>query len=267
MNIEKMTIGCIGLGNMGSAICTGLAKSAKTKNIIGYDIDSSTATKLSQTIPLQTAHSIPELSDKSDIIIIAVKPNIVETVAREITQKQKNMLIISIAAGITLAKLSQWFGDSYRIIRCMPNTPALIGEGMSVLSTVSATEDDLHIAQAIFNALGKVLILPESLMDAVTAVSGSGPAYVFTFIQAMADAGVKSGLSRQDALLLSAQTVYGAAAMVMQGDEPITLRGKVTSPGGTTIDAIHVLEKNGFSGIIIDAVEAAYNKSKKLGGK
>ncbi|MEJ5362654.1 MAG: pyrroline-5-carboxylate reductase [Spirochaetota bacterium] len=267
MNLETLTIGCIGLGNMGSAICMGLARSINIKNIIGYDVDSSKVKKLAETMPLQTVGSIQELSDKCDIIIIAVKPNIVETVARAIAQKSRSTLIISIAAGITLTKLSEWFGDSYRIIRCMPNTPALIGEGMSVLSTVSATENDLQIAQAIFCALGKVMILPENLMDAVTALSGSGPAYVFTFIQAMADGGIKAGLSRNDSMMLAAQTVLGAAKMVLQGQEPIVLRGKVASPGGTTIDAIHVLEKNGFSGIIMDAIEAAYNKSKKLGEK
>ncbi|NMB64619.1 MAG: pyrroline-5-carboxylate reductase [Spirochaetes bacterium] len=267
MDLGNISIGCIGLGNMGSAICIGLSKLLHSENIISYDVDSSKVKELSQKVNLSAASSIQELSDKSDVIIIAVKPNMVETVAREIKSKQKAALVISIAAGITLARLSEWLGDSYRIIRCMPNTPALIGEGMSVLSTVSATENDIHIAQAIFSALGKVMILPEHLMDAVTAVSGSGPAYVFTFIQAMADGGVKAGLSRNDALTLAAQTVLGSAKMVLQGEEPIILRGKVTSPGGTTIDAIHVLEKNGFSGIVMDAIEAACSKSKKLGEK
>lgn len=267
MDLENLTIGCIGLGNMGSAICIGLLKVSHPKNIIGYDVDSSKVKHLSQNINLIAADSIQELSHKSDVIILAVKPNTVETVAKEIKTKQKYALVISIAAGITLAKLSGWLGDSYRVIRCMPNTPALIAEGMSVLSTVNATEQDIQVAQAIFGAVGKVIILPESLMDAVTAVSGSGPAYVFTFIQAMADSGVKLGLSRNDALMLAAQTVLGAAKMVLQGEEPIVLRGKVASPGGTTIDAIHILEKSGFSGIVMDAIEAAYNKSKKLGEK
>ena len=267
MDLGKVSIGCIGLGNMGSAICIGLSNILHPKNIFGYDVDSSKVQHLSQKINLCAAGSIQELSDKSDVIILAVKPNMVETVSREIKTKKTNNLIISIAAGITLAKLSERLGDSYRIIRCMPNTPALIGEGITVLSTISATENDMQIAQTIFGAVGKVMILPESLMDAVTALSGSGPAYVFTFIQAMADSGVKLGLSRNDALTLAAQTVLGAAKMVLQGDEPIVLRGKVTSPGGTTIDAIHILEKSGFSGIVMDAIEAAYNKSKKLGGK
>ncbi len=267
MDLAKVTIGCIGLGNMGSAICIGLSKMVPEKNIIAYDVDSSKVNILSQKINFTIAGSIQELSNKSDVIIIAVKPNTVQTVTKEIQRIQKDLLIISIAAGITLAKLSEWLGDSYRIIRCMPNTPALIGEGMSVLSTVSASKQDMQIAEAIFGVLGKVMTLPESLMDAVTALSGSGPAYVFTFIQAMADAGVKTGLSRNDALTLAAQTVLGAAKMVLQGDEPIVLRGKVTSPGGTTIDAIHILEKNGFSGIVMDAIDAAYNKSKKLGEK
>ncbi|MCX8124143.1 MAG: pyrroline-5-carboxylate reductase [Spirochaetes bacterium] len=267
MDREKLTIGCIGLGNMGSAICIGLAQSSNKYSIIGFDSDSSKIKALSSKITLHTASSIQELSHNSDVIIIAVKPNVVEAVARELSQKPKNVLVISIAAGITLAKLAQWMGDSYRIIRCMPNTPALIGEGMTVLSTVWANEDDMKIAQEIFKALGKVIVLPEHMMDAVTALSGSGPAYVFTFIQAMADGGVKTGLSRNDALLLAAQTVLGAAKMVLEGEEPISLRGKVASPGGTTIDAIHILEKNGFSGIVMDAIEAAYIKSKKLGEK
>lgn len=267
MDLGRLSIGCIGLGNMGSAICIGLSQLLHPKSIIGYDVDSSKVKDLAGKINLSAASSIQELSDKSDVIIIAVKPNMVKTVTNEIKSKQKATLIISIAAGITLARLSEWLGDSYRIIRCMPNTPALIGEGMSVLSTISATENDIRIAQAIFSALGKVMILPENLMDAVTALSGSGPAYVFTFIQAMADGGVKTGLTRNDALTLAAQTVLGAAKMVLQGQEPIVLRGKVTSPGGTTIDAIHILEKNGFSGIVMDAIEVAYKKSQKLGEK
>jgi pyrroline-5-carboxylate reductase len=149
----------------------------------------------------------------------------------------------------------------------MPNMPALVGEGMTVLSTTSADNDDIEIAQQIFGALGKVMVVSEQLMDAVTAVSGSGPAYVFTLIQAMADAGVKSGLARDSAVTLAAQTVLGSAKMVLQGQEPIVLRGKVASPAGTTIDAIHVLEKHGFSGIIMDAIEAAFLKSRTLGGK
>lgn len=267
MNIQKTTIGIIGLGNMGGAIGTGLSRIIDPKNIIGYDISSQAMTSLTSSLSISTASSIQELSHKSDVIIIAVKPAIVASVASELKSTTKNKLIISIAAGITLQKLSEWLGDSFRIIRCMPNMPALVGEGMTVLSTTSADNDDIEIAQQIFGALGKVMVVSEQLMDAVTAVSGSGPAYVFTLIQAMADAGVKSGLARDSAVTLAAQTVLGSAKMVLQGQEPIVLRGKVASPAGTTIDAIHVLEKHGFSGIIMDAIEAAFLKSRTLGGK
>lgn len=267
MNLNHKVIGCIGLGNMGSAICMGLARIVKPQNIIGFDIDIPKAADFAAQAKITLSPSIEELSHKCDVIILAVKPAIIEQTAKQIKHKTKSKLIVSVAAGITIENLAGWLGDGFRIIRCMPNTPALIGEGMSVLSAISADEDDIICAKEIFSALGTVIVLPEHLMDAVTAVSGSGPAYVFTFIQSMADGAVKLGLSRNDALLLASQTVLGSAKMVLQGNEPIVLRGKVTSPGGTTIEAVHVLEKNGFSGIVMDAIEAAYCKAKNIKGK
>jgi pyrroline-5-carboxylate reductase len=163
--------------------------------------------------------------------------------------------------------MEKLLGADKKIIRAMPNTPALIGEGMTVLSPNSSLDNEsLEAVKEIFQLTGNVLVLPEKHLDAVTGLSGSGPAYVFTFIQALADGGVKMGIPRKEAELLSAQTVLGAAKMVLEGGKgPVELRNSVTSPGGTTIEGLHSLEKGGFSGLVMDAVEAATKRSKNLG--
>jgi pyrroline-5-carboxylate reductase len=178
-------------------------------------------------------------------------------------------VIISIAAGVTIGSIEAITGDKTKVIRTMPNTPAMVGEGMTVLSQNKHVDGvELATAEQIFSLLGKTAVMPEKLLNAVTAISGSGPAYGFTLIQAMADGGVKLGIPRDKAVLLAAQTLKGAAAMVLEsGEDPISLRGKVTSPGGTTIAAVHVLERAGFSGIMIDAIEEASRVSEKLGEK
>ncbi len=265
--LRDIRIGCIGTGNMGNAVITGLAKNVKKENITCFDIDKSKLELLKSTTGIHSANSAIELVEKSDVIVIAVKPDIVKSILLEIKKNARNKIIISIAAGISTGFIREILGSGQNIIRVMPNTPALIGEGMSVISPGNDTDDvSLKIAEEIFSYLGRVLTLQEKYMDAVTAVSGSGPAYAFTFIQAIIDGGVKTGLPRGEATLLAAQTVLGAAKMVLESQvDPISLRGKVTSPGGTTIDAIHILERSGFSGIIMDAVEAAKIKSEKLG--
>jgi len=178
-------------------------------------------------------------------------------------------IIVSIAAGVTIAAMEQAAGGDKKLIRVMPNTPSVAGEGMSVLSpNKNIDAKALDIVENIFSQIGKVLVLSEELMDSVTGLSGSGPAYVFTFIQALTDGGVKMGIPRDKSLVLAAQTVLGSAKLVLEtGEDPISLRGKVTSPGGTTIEGVHILEKKGFSGIVIDAVEAGTLKSRKLGEK
>lgn len=254
---------------MGTAIISNLSKNINAANLICFDIDNTRLEALKTEYKISSSNSIKELAEKSEIIIIAVKPDIVNSVLKELKEHVADKIIISIAAGITIESIKKTLKSPKSIIRVMPNTPALIGQGMTVISSESNTDENgLKIAEQIFSYLGKILILPEKLMDAVTAVSGCGPAYGFTLIQAMTDGGVKLGIPRDKAQFLSAQTLLGAAQMVLKSNEdPITLRGKVTSPGGSTIEAVHVLEKAGFSGIVMDAVEAAKNKSTELGKK
>lgn len=269
MSILLKKIGFVGTGNMGSAIISGLAEKAPHKNIIVYDTSRAKTEKLSARYEITTTESVKSLSEISDIIIIAVKPDIVESVLDQIKTIDDSKIVVSIAAGFSIKKIESILGSTKKIARVMPNTPALIGESMTAISANSSLDNEsLRLVETIFESVGETTVVPEKLMDAVTGLSGSGPAYVFTFIQALADGGVKMGLDRETSLLLAVQTVIGSAKMVAEtGEDPITLRGKVTSPGGTTIDAVHVLVKSGFSGIVMDAVETAANKSKALGEK
>ena len=266
MNISKKNIGIIGLGNMGEAIILGLLKHVDSGKITGFDKDQNKCKKISDKIKI--SDSGESLIQNSDIIVLAVKPDIIPLICKDIKDSISNdKIIISIAAGITIASIEKIIGSDKKVIRVMPNTPALVNEGMTAISNNnSVNKQDLELGREIFSSIGKVIIVDEKYLDAVTAVSGCGPAYVFTIIQALADAGVKLGLSRQDSELLASQTLYGAAKMVMETKEnPISLRNKVTSPGGSTIEAVFELEKSGLSGILISAVEKAEKKSRELG--
>jgi pyrroline-5-carboxylate reductase len=178
-------------------------------------------------------------------------------------------LVISIAAGVPIAAIERKVGHGVRIIRTMPNTPALVGAGATALSPGEhATEADLAQARALFDAIGKSVVVDEPLLDAVTGLSGSGPAYVFIIIEALADGGVKAGLSRAQAMELAAQTVYGSAKLLIEtGEHPGRLKDQVTSPGGTAIAGLHTLESGGLRRTLMDAVEAATNRSRELGKK
>ena len=199
----------------------------------------------------------------SDLIIISVKPDTVIKVAEKL--KEFDGIIVSLAAGVKLESLKKAAGEK-KLIRAMPNTPALSGCGMTVISaTDNLSNEEITSVIRLLEYTGRVLLMDEKHMNAVTALSGSGPAYVFTFIQALADAGVKMGLTRNNALILAGQTLFGSAKMFLDKMEnPIMLRDKVASPGGTTIQALHTLERAGFNGIIIDAVESAFNRAKEL---
>ncbi|MCU0821229.1 MAG: pyrroline-5-carboxylate reductase [Spirochaetes bacterium] len=265
MKLADMKIGCIGTGNMGGAILSRLSEKLNKTNICCFDVDDTKLKYITGKLGINASKDIGELSEISDIIILAVKPDIIPDALKEIRANDK--IIISIAAGVSLNTINKNLKMNNKTVRVMPNTPALIGEGMSVISPDAGTDKNTEdIVAEIFSCVGKVLIMPEKLLDAVTALSGCGPAYGFTLIQAMTDGGVKMGIPREKALILASQTILGAAKMVIDSsEEPIILRGKVASPGGSTIEAIHVLEKEGFSGIIMDAIEAAKNKSEKLG--
>ena len=200
------------------------------------------------------------------MILIAVKPNIVEFVLKDIRKYISTKTIVSIAAGWSADKIKSIAGHDTNVIRLMPNTPLLAGEGMSVFETpISAGKDETLFIENLFLSLGKIAHAPAKLMDAVTAVSGSGPAYVFMFIEALADAGVLCGLPRDMSLTLASQTVLGSAKMVMDtGLHPGVLKDAVCSPGGTTIEAVKSLEEDGFRGAVINAAQKCALKSKKL---
>ena len=261
---ENLKIGFIGAGNMGSAIIKGIASPEFKKNIMVYDIDSAKLSILQTDTGVNITDSIEKITKFSDLIILAVKPDIIANLASGLNNY--NGIIVSIAAGISINSLRKNAGTDKKIVRAMPNTPVTTGSGMTVISpSDNIGSDEINQVISIFSSVGEVLVMNEKHMNAVTAISGSGPAYIFTVIQAMADAGVKLGIPRPEALLLSGQTILGSAKMFLDKKEnPIILRDKVTSPGGTTIAALHVLEKAGFSGIIIDAIETAEKRAKEL---
>jgi len=204
----------------------------------------------------------------SEIVIYAVKPQIMAQVLRETaTSLDMSKLIISIAAGVPLSAIESCLNKDLRLVRVMPNIAASVKEGAAAIAPGKhALKDDLKVAKAIFDSVGKSVIIEEELMDAITGLSGSGPAYLFLIVDALADAGVKMGLSREDALLLSTQTVLGAAKLLMETNEhPGKLKDRVTSPGGTAIAGLHTLEQGGLRTTLINAVEAATRRSKELG--
>jgi len=267
MSLSELKIGIIGTGNMGGAIARGLVSDIDSNNLIIFDLDESKAEVLAENIKIKVSSSINDLIDFSDIIILAVKPNSIASLLNSSKNLIKNKIIVSIAAGIKIKFIKNIVDVSNKKIRVMPNTPATIGEGISVMSPDADISDEIiEEVKNILSSTGQVEILPEKMMDAVTGLSGSGPAYVFTFIQALADGGVKMGIPFDSALKLAAQTVAGSAKMILEDmNSPISLRGKVASPGGTTISGIHELEKAGFSGIVMSAVESAAKKSALLG--
>ncbi len=264
MKTDKQQIGIIGTGNMGGAIIKGITAAKLNTNIKIYDTDKEKVIPFISQTGVSAADTIDELITLSDILILAVKPDNILKVSSSL--KNFSGVIISIAAGISINSIANTTGNDKKIVRAMPNTPVTTGCGMTVLSHSSnITADEIQYVRSIFSSIGEVLIMDEKHMNAVTAISGSGPAYIFTFIQAMADAGVKLGIPRAESLILAGQTILGSAKMFLDKKEnPIMLRDKVTSPGGTTIAALHILEKAGFSGIIIDAIETAANRAKEL---
>jgi pyrroline-5-carboxylate reductase len=269
MLIDKK-IAFLGGGNMAEALIKGLiaAGTAKPDQIVVTDISSDRLAHLNKTYGIIIHKSNLDAAREAGVIILSVKPQVIEKVLADISAAvDEKKLVISIAAGIGIAKIEKSLKDGSRVVRVMPNTPALVLAGAAAIAGGKAvTSDDLALAQGIFNSVGRAVIVEEKLMDAVTGLSGSGPAYVFLIIDALSDAGVKSGLPRQLALELAAQTVYGAAKMVLETKEhPGKLRDMVTSPGGTTIEGLHALEKGKLRATLMNAVEAATARSKELG--
>ena len=261
-----MKIGCIGTGAMGGAIMRAVCKKYDVKNIKVTDKN----IKMGKAFAEETGASFVE-SNKDildcDYIFLAVKPQFLGDVFDEIGKDiPASAVIISMAAGVKIEKLSAWAPQA-RFIRMMPNVCAQVGEAMTALSYNSnITQVEADTAIEILNTAGKVEVVPEKLMDCVTAVSGSGPAFVFMFIEALADAAVRCGMPRAQAYTYAAQTVYGSARMVMEsGKNPAALKDMVCSPAGTTIEGVAALEENGFRNAVIKAVTAACNRSIELG--
>lgn len=263
------TIGFIGAGRMATALVRGLLnKGVPAKKLRAYDISKEASEKFATETGLKPSTNLRDALNNADIVILAVKPQNICEALSEACPFLKDKLLISIAAGIKIQTLIELSGNK-RIVRVMPNTPALIGEGISAYSISSdINNDDIKKAEAILSAVGLVCKVDEDLMDAVTGLSGSGPAYVFEFIQALADGGIQSGLSKEIALKLAAQTVSGAAKLVIEtGKEPSILRDQVKSPGGTTEKGLCELEKRAFKTIVSKAVIAAAKRSRELGCK
>ncbi|MDH3882694.1 MAG: pyrroline-5-carboxylate reductase [Desulfobacterales bacterium] len=269
LNNKKICI--IGTGNMGGALVSGLigSGSSSPKKIICTDVRESTLKAIEKEYGVKTTTSNLEAVIKSDIVIYAVKPQIMAAVIKETVEKlDMSKLVISIAAGVPMAALESCLNKKLRLIRVMPNIAAAVKEAATAVAAgKNASEEDIEMAMSIFDSIGKTVFIKENyLMDAITGLSGSGPAYIFLVVEALADAGVKVGLSRQEALFLSAQTVLGAAKMLLETKEhPGQLRDRVTSPGGTAIAGLATLEKGGLRTTLINAVEVATNRSRELG--
>ncbi|MDD2365316.1 MAG: pyrroline-5-carboxylate reductase [Desulfuromonadaceae bacterium] len=269
MNIRKIAF--IGGGNMAEAIMRGLLREDVGVGICVAEINTKRQAELTSQFPhVRIVTGAAEAAEWGEVVILAVKPQQAEGVLDLIEPVvTPDKLVISIMAGIPTLKIEADLLPGCRVIRAMPNTSALIGAGATAVSAGrKASSDDLDIARQIFALIGIAVSVEEKLMDAVTGLSGSGPAYVFSFIEALSNAGVKNGLPRDIASQLAAQTVLGAARMVVETREhPALLREKVTSPGGTTIAGLHALEIGSFNGIVMNAVEAACLKSKELAGR
>ena len=269
--LSNKTIGFIGAGNMAETLLSGLISSnqSKPENITCSDVRPKRLAELAKQYGIKTTPDNKAVIDASEIIIYAVKPQIMAEVFKETADiLDLSKLIISIAAGVPLAAIEALVRKDLRLIRAMPNVCVAVKEGATAIAAgAHAGTEDIEMAMSIFNSVGRCIFLKENhLLDAVTGLSGSGPAYIFMIVDALADAGVKMGLSRLDARELASQTVLGAAKMLLETNlHPGQLKDMVTSPGGTAIAGLHTLEKGGLRTTLINGVEAATLRSKELG--
>lgn len=265
--MQKKKIGIIGAGNMGEAILRGLHQKGMSGGIVVSESRSDRRDHIKKNYGVEAIPDNQKLASQAQVIILAVKPQELKGVLQDIAPAlDSSTLLISIAAGASLAAIASILAKDVRLIRAMPNIAALALESATALSPGGgASAEDMEVAQEIFNAMGRTVVIPELLMDAVTGMSGSGPAYVCLFIEALADGGVRMGLPRKDALELAIQTVLGTARLLSeQGEHPTHLKDRVASPGGTTIAGIAALEAKGFRGAVMEAVAAATQRSKEL---
>ena len=264
--MTHLQIGFIGTGRIARALAGGLCRRENTI-ISGFDKEPAALAAIAADYPVQPCLSMEELAGKTRVIILAVKPYQIKEVLEDLKPSlSSHHLLISVAAGISSEFISSCTMEEMRIIRVMPNTPVFVGEGMTALSPGSAaSNDDLALAVELFSSVGRTLVLDESLMDAATALSGSGPAYMFYMLDALAAGGAACGLSYNDALLLATQTMAGAAKMLLAGTKhPDELTHEVTTPGGTTEAGLKILEKNNIRQILGDTIAAAAARSREL---
>jgi len=270
MSLKGKKVGFIGSGNMGEALIKGLtaANVVRGEMIWASDVRGDRLKEIAGTYGIKLAPDNLHLVREADVVIMAVKPQIMAPVLREIASVfSRRKLMISLAAGVSTESIRASLGKDGRLIRVMPNTPALVLEGVTAIAKAEGLEpEDMDVAGEIFSAVGRVVVLDESVMDAVTGLSGSGPAYVALVIESLADGGVKMGLDRITAMTLATQTVLGAAKLLLETRlHPGALKDMVSSPGGTSIAGVAALEEGGIRTTFIKAVERATQRSKELG--
>ena len=268
--MEHRKIGLLGAGNMASALIRGLLSShtLRPEQIRASDLRADQLAELEQRYGIETHTNNSELLAWANVLVLAVKPQVIDRVLDQVAGEiNSETLVVSIAAGVPLCAIEARLPEGIRVLRAMPNTAAMaLAAATGIAPGTRATASDVEFAKALFDATGRSVVLDESLLDAVTGLSGSGPAYVMLIIDALADGGVKTGLHRETALMLAAQTVYGSAKLLLEtGEHPARLKDMVTSPGGTTIAGLHALEAGGLRNTLINAVEVATRRATELG--
>ena len=264
-----MKLGFIGCGNMANAMIAGIIGNGicKAEEIIGTAKSEASRVRVNKEFGIYMTEDNKEAAEKADVIVLSVKPQFYEEVICEIKDVMKdNQIVVTIAPGKTLAWLEEKFGKPVKLVRTMPNTPAMVQEGMTgVCKNTYVTESEMEHVCDILRGFGEVEIIPERLIDAVVTVSGSSPAYVFMFIEAMADAAVSGGMPRKQAYQFAAQALLGSAKMVLEtGMHPGELKDMVCSPAGSTIEGVRILEQNGFRSAVFEALNGAAEKSKRM---
>lgn len=267
--LKNQTIAVIGAGHMAGAMIGGMVRSKllPAKGIVASRRNAAALAELQKKWGVRVATDNKKAVAGADVVILAVKPQMAKAVMEELAgHLTKDQLVVSVMAGVTTAAISKALRVDGPVVRAMPNTPCLVDAGATAIAAgARAGERELKLAESIFAAVGLVVTLPETALDAVTGLSGSGPVYIYMAIEAMIDGGVKMGIPRAIAAKLAAQTVFGAAKLVLEtGKHPAVLKDEVTTPGGTAITAIHVLESKGLRSVLIDGVEAATKRSQEL---